>query len=108
VVVAGVGVNGPPLHRTRLIGRDTLLVIPDESTGLPYEGRAEFARVELPGPEPAYRYRLIASIILAEVARQLGTPARPARAPRHRYESALTLTQPSDSDLVTPGELRQY
>jgi hypothetical protein len=64
--------------------------------------------VELPGHAPAYRYRLIASIILAEAARQLGPRTRSSRPPRHPYESALTLTRSIDGDLVTTAELVTY
>ena len=106
VVVAGVRVEGPPLHRTRLTGRGTLLVIPDEGA-VRYQEGTEYARVELPGPDPAYRYRLIASIVLAEAARQLGV-LRPRRRPaRYRYESALAARQ-SEADLVTAAELDAY
>ena len=106
VVVAGVRVEGPPLHRTRLTGRGTLLVIPDEDT-VRYQEGTEYARVELPGPDPAYRYRLIASIVLAEAARQLGVRPPRRRPARYRYESALAATM-SGADLVTAAELDAY
>lgn len=113
VIVAGTRVAGPPLHRVDLTG--ALLVIPDEETGGwdggGDDGRAggatEFARVEVPAA--GYRYRLVASIVLAEAARQLGIrPAagRPAR-DRFAHGSTLTLDRP-DADLVTPSELLAY
>jgi tRNA G18 (ribose-2'-O)-methylase SpoU len=119
VVVAGARVDGPPLHRVDLAGGPhTLLVLPDEEAPEPDQdwrrpGRTlEFARVELPRLDFPYRYRLVASIVLAEAARQLGTRStgRPAGRPRHRlsYESTLTLGAPTDIDLVTPVELREY
>lgn len=108
VIVAGTRVAGPPLHRVDLTG--ALLVIPDEETGGYAGGATEFARVDLPGG--GHRYRLVASIVLAEAARQLGIrpaggPAgRPVRA-RFAHESTLALTPP-DADLVTPSELLAY
>lgn len=121
VVVAGTTVPGPPIHRVRLATRPrSLLVIPDESAidrpmGWHWRGGSvEFARVELPERNFPYRYRLVASIVLAEVARQLGAgpvrrPVRgPARTPRRaRYRSAISYA-PADVDLVHPGELLGY
>jgi tRNA G18 (ribose-2'-O)-methylase SpoU len=121
VVVAGIRVAGPPLHRVDLLGRNTLLVLPDEHGRHGYGGsaRVEYARVEVPGA--AYRYRLVTSIVLAEAARQLGirTGARPRRpygvpAPpgkrrrqAHRYDSALATVDP-DGELLTPADLVHY
>jgi len=118
VVVAGANVDGPPIHRVDLTGgRDTLLVIPDE------EGRSERdfselggsvlrARVELPSVAFPYRYRLIASIVLAEAARQTG--ARSARGPRLpvrrglTYKSALETVAAGVADVVDPTDLNTY
>ncbi|AVT33071.1 hypothetical protein C6361_30575 [Plantactinospora sp. BC1] len=119
VVVAGLHVGGPALHRVDLTGGpETLLVIPDEEATGPAEQwrrlgpRVEFARLELPAANVPYRYRLVAAIVLAEVARQLGTraPGRPGPAPRHRprYDSALALGDSPDAELVTPAELESY
>ena len=100
IVVAGAGFDGRPLSDVDLAGgRDTLLVIPDEDGvgGVDWSsvgGRIESARVELPGLDFPYRYRLIASIVLAEAARQIGRPAVAGRpAPRRglTYESALEI-----------------
>jgi len=110
IVVAGPGVAGPPLHRAELTGPGTLLVIPDG----PWDGgrAVEYARVDLPGPAREHRYRLVAGIVLAEAARQLGarTAGRAARDPRGglSYGSGLALGAPSDVDLVTAWELAGY
>jgi len=110
-VVAGTHVDGLPLHRVDLTGQYTVLVIPDRHDenwhGL--APRVEFARVDLPVADFPYRYRLVASIVLAEVARQLGPPAT-GRPPRKRltYDSAFALTDPADVDLVLLGELSGY
>jgi hypothetical protein len=98
VIVCGPRVAGPPLHRVDLTGSRTAIVIPDTDCE---EGDA---RVEVPGP--GSRYRLVASIVLAEVARQLGL--RPAARPRRfAYESTLALVSP-DADLVPADDLLTY
>lgn len=103
VVVAGTNVPGPPLHRVDLTGGPrTALVIPDGT--VPEGAGVEYARVDVPGGND--RYRLVASIVLAEAARQLGI--RPATRPRRfAYESTLTLVPP-EADLVHPDELLAY
>jgi tRNA G18 (ribose-2'-O)-methylase SpoU len=116
VIVAGTRVDGPPLHRTPLVGRaNTLLVVPDEDAIGPDEdwrrlgGVVEFARVGFPGTATASRYRLVASVVLAEAARQLGrrTATGPA-GPRPPYRSTLPVVPAADVDLVTPAELAAY
>lgn len=109
VVVAGAGLDGPPLHRVDLAGRPgTLLVVPDGDADRGHLGdRVELARVDLPALDFPYRYRLIASIVLAEVARQLGTREEPARQ-RFPFESALAVAEPDGVDLVGVGELLAF
>jgi len=119
VIVAGTRVAGPPLHRTDLAGGpDTLVVVPDEEALGPGEdwqrlgGTLEFARIELPETAFPYRYRILASIVLAEAARQLGTRPTGGRGYRPRrqltYESTLTSAAPIGAEPVTPGELYEY
>jgi tRNA G18 (ribose-2'-O)-methylase SpoU len=118
VVVAGVEVDGPLLHRIDLAGgRSTVLVLPDEKRepGVDWRSLApkvEFARVALPAGEFPYRYRLVASIVLAEAARQIGraVSAEPTRRPRPglTYESALTVGATAEADVVSPDDLREY
>jgi tRNA G18 (ribose-2'-O)-methylase SpoU len=115
IIVAGVHADGPPLHRTKLVGGPgTLVVIPDEQAldGGPRDARlvgpkAESARIDLPAVPDHYRYRLTATIVLAEISRQLGSrrPGRPPRQPR--YPSAVTTVE-TDADLVTAAELSTY
>jgi hypothetical protein len=64
--------------------------------------------VELPGVGFPHRYRLVASIVLAEIARQLGARRTPPARRRFTYESALPLGAPAEVDLVTPQELHLY
>ncbi len=117
VVVAGARVDGPPLAGVDLAGgRDTLLVLPDEDGLGEFDwaslgGRLEFARVALPTNAFPYRYRLLASIVLAEAARQIGRPVVAGRpAPRRglTYESALEVASAGAWEAVSPAELRSY
>jgi tRNA G18 (ribose-2'-O)-methylase SpoU len=118
VVVAGIEVDGPLLHRVDLAaGRNTVLVIPDEGRERRDEWRSlapkvEFARVALPAEDFPYRYRLVASIVLAEVARQVGraVAGEPIRRPRRglTYESALAADATAEADVVLPDELRAF
>jgi tRNA G18 (ribose-2'-O)-methylase SpoU len=118
VVVAGAAVDGPLLHRVDLAaGRNTALVIPDEGLERRDEWRSlapkvEFARVALPAENFPYRFRLVASIVLAEAARQIGraAAAEPIRRPRRglTYESALTAAATAEADVVLPKDLREY
>jgi tRNA G18 (ribose-2'-O)-methylase SpoU len=118
-IVVGTQVDGPLAHRVRLTGGPgTVVVIPDEEALEPNQNwerlgaEVEFARIDFPASDFPYRYRLIASIVLAEIARQLGT--RPADHRPHRprdsrtYESALTFHAPTDVDLITGQELYAY
>jgi tRNA G18 (ribose-2'-O)-methylase SpoU len=118
VVVAGSRVEGPPLRRVDLAGGPScLLVLPDEESGQQPDWRTlgphvEFARLDLPTAPRPYRYRLTASIVLAEVARQLGPVAPRVKPDRGRrgltYESALPAASNAAVDLVSAAELRTY
>jgi tRNA G18 (ribose-2'-O)-methylase SpoU len=118
VVVAGVAVDGPLLHRVDLAaGRSMLLVLPDEGNDRAVEWRSlaprvEFARVALPADDFPYRYRLVASIVLAEAARQIGRAAAGERIRQPRrgltYESALTVAATTEPDVVSAEDLRAY
>jgi hypothetical protein len=81
IVVAQRG-PGPSLWRTRLPpGRSTAVFLPDESGGgppVPYQQMARTVQhmaLDLPGAG-AYHYRLVAAVVLAELARRLGWEAR--------------------------------
>jgi hypothetical protein len=73
--------DGPPLHRLDLARPELLVVI-----GGPGPGHASLGLE--PGPA---RLRLIASIALAEVARQVGTRLRPGR--KRGWEDGLELVE---------------
>jgi tRNA G18 (ribose-2'-O)-methylase SpoU len=117
VIVVGARVDGRPLASVDLAGgRETLLVLPDEDGTGKHDwasvgAQIEFARVELPPDAFPYRYRLLASIILAEAARQIGRPAVAGRPTPRRglaYESAIELAAGGVGEEVSPAELRGY
>jgi len=117
VVVAGAHIDGPPIHRVDLTGRDTLLVIPDEGEEPDRNfgelgGSLQPARVDLRVPSFPYRYRLTASIVIAEAARQtgLGPVGRPALQARRglSYESALVSAATGAADEVSASDLKAY
>ena len=107
-----------PLHRANLAaGPRSLLVIPDETAmdldTEPWDrlgARVRFAHLGLPEHTP-YHYRLIASIALAEAARQVGQRERmPGRPPRAEplYDRALTLLAAEAGETVDLEELEAY
>jgi hypothetical protein len=114
VVVAGVNVDGPPIHRVNLVGRDTMVVIHDEGNALPrnVSGAFEPARIDLGAHQFPYRYRLLASIAIAEAARQTGfRPAGLPKMPRRRgltYESVLSTVSTDRGQEVDPVVLKAY
>src|SRR5262249_56512364 len=71
---------GVPIHRVNFAGGPgQLVVIPDENHGglAPQDWNrqgleVEFASLQLPAVEFTYHYRLVASIALAEISRQVG------------------------------------
>jgi rRNA methylases len=75
---------GLPLHRAKLaVGPNQLVVIPDESQievtahdWSRFGADVQFAHVVLPCSEFPYHYRLIATIALAEISRQVGRPPK--------------------------------
>jgi hypothetical protein len=109
-----------PLHKANLAkGAQQVLVVPDES-GMDVEaldwhrlGKAvKFVHLDLPPDEYAYRYRLAATIALAETARQIGMKA-PMRAGRRKpgepfYDSALAITAEATGETVYLEDLERY
>jgi hypothetical protein len=103
---------------TAPIGPRSLLVIPDETAvdldTEPWDrlgARVRFAHLVLPEQTVPYHYRLIASIALAEAARQVGQRERiPGRPPRAEplYDRALTLLAAEAGETVDLRELEAY
>jgi hypothetical protein len=120
VVTARPATGSIPIHRTNLAkGPKQLLVIADEST-LDVSDAAwnrlgqqvRFVHLDLPRHDFAYHYRLIASIALAEAARQVGQAARTpvGRVKRQgpSYESALSLLPAEAGEIVYLEGLSRY
>lgn len=82
-VITAAG-EGESIHQVDLArGPSQLLVLPDETRvddavreAATFARQVRRVRLELPGGDVAYRYRLAASIALAEAARQIGIRAR--------------------------------
>src|SRR6266566_1112306 len=118
VVVAGALVDGPPIHRVDLAGHDTLLVIPDERERGSIQrfkdlgASLEPARIDISVPGFPYRYRLMATIVMAEAVRQIGfRPAgQPRQAPRRglTYESTLSTVATGAAEEVDPAVLKTF
>ncbi len=106
VCVLGTLGDGEPLRRAELtLGPAQLVVIPDEREGEVDERRwarlgRRLRRVRLdtePGTRPPFR--LVASIALAEIARQLGGRCRPGEA-RHRARAPRLTSHERIADLA--------
>jgi len=109
-----------PLHRAPLAaGPRGLLIVPDETAmdldAEPWErlgARVRFARLDLPAKSFPYHYRLIASIVLAEAARQVGQRVRaPGRPPRAEpwYDRGLRfLAAEAAGEVIDLAELAAY
>jgi tRNA G18 (ribose-2'-O)-methylase SpoU len=120
VVVVTVAYPGTPLQQANLShGKEQLIVIPDEGEVRIDEedwerlGRSvEFVHLDLPASDFVYHYRLIATIAMAEAARQVGrTPRKAARERGRRkpvYEKALQALLEERGELVFLEELEDY
>lgn len=109
-----------PIHRANLArGATQLIAIPDESALDPERedggrlGRlVRFVHLDLPCGDFIYHYPLIATIALAEVARQVGQKARPTagrpRRERHLYGSSLILLMEARGEVVYLEDLGGY
>ena len=110
---------GVPLHRASFAGGPSqLIVIPDESqveaAGEDWSrfGRqVDFAHLQLPNPDFTYHYRLVATITLAEISRQVGR--RPAvkvpTGPRPPiYDHAVKELAEASGEFVSFDELLRY
>lgn len=123
VTVITAGSRGIPLAKLDLArGPRHVIVIPDESradaawedwTGAGRDPR--YGRVELPARDTVHRYRLVATIVMAEIDRQVGARAglgAPLRAPHRRPTYDLGLGRPEGveeaGELVPFAELMSY
>jgi len=110
---------GTPLQRSHLTGGPgQLVVIPDETHGAFSEENWDrlgrkivFAHLPLPATEFTYHYRLIATIALAEISRQVGRrPAlEPSSAPRRPfYDRALERVAEATGERIRFEHLLKY
>lgn len=115
VIVTGTG--GPPLHRVDLTrGTRQLLVIPAENNprlmAQDWQRLARkvvFASIDVDVHRTAYHYRLLASIALAECARQVGRRGdRVGRPRRHVYDMALAAVAGAAGEVMSLEELAAY
>jgi tRNA G18 (ribose-2'-O)-methylase SpoU len=113
VVVVVPSGRATPIQRERLTrGRRQVVVVgvPPEEADVIAPGRVRVASLGLqPVPDPPLR--LVASVLMAEVSRQVGrrrpVPGQPApRAPR--YDAALELTPGLDAVAIDASELLMY
>jgi SpoU rRNA Methylase family len=119
-VVITVRPTDTPIHRANLArGPQQVIAIPDESA-VDVENEdwdrlarvVKFVHLDLPCRALTYHYRLIATIALAEVARQVGQkspaiPARPRR-PRPVYDHTLKLLMEEQGEVVYLEDLEDY
>lgn len=112
--------EGEPLHRAELArGPQQLIVIPDESQvdfrsedWQRLGNKVQFVKIELPVAQFNYHYRLLASIALAEVSRQVGTKTMLRVARRSRqgpvYESAMAVLLGHHGEAVYLEDLSEF
>ncbi len=119
VCVITTGRKGIPLHRANLAGgQRQLIVVPDQgAVDLDAEdwgrlgSRVRLVDVELPCEGFIYHYRLIATIAISEIARQVGRRARGVTRPRRTaplYDSALRVLEEEQGEVVYLEDLDTY
>ena len=110
---------GIPLRRVNLArGTSQLIVIPDESRveamaeeWSRFGKQIEFANLQIPAVDFTYHYRLITTIALAEVSRQVGRrlSVKPPSAPRPPiYDRRLLRLAETTGQVVRWEDLLDY
>ncbi len=119
VTVITCKLAGVPLHRINLAGGPSqIVVIPDESRAESvtedwnrFGAEVEFAQVQLPNVDFTYHYRLMATIGLAEISRQVGRRPFVKGPPAPRppiYDHALGKLAEQKAEIVSFDELLRY
>jgi len=110
---------GEPVHRVNLArGPSQLVVIPDEKkveisaeAWLRLGKEVEFVHLQIPATEFQYHYRLMATIALAEISRQVGRRSaikvRPAGRPPF-YDHRLAHLADAGGQIVSLEDLLEY
>ena len=120
-VLVTTGAHGAPLHRLNLArGGSQVIIVPDDlGQAGPIPEWSQLARTVVPArldvavDAGACRYWLLASVVMAEVARQVGRSARPRRrSPAQptgppRYDSLARLA-PTLGEVMRLDELSGY
>ena len=110
---------GAPVHRVNLArGPSQLVVIPDEKnveqsaeTWSRLGKEVEFAHLQIPETDYRYHYRLTATIVLAEISRQVGRRPTLKVPPRGRppiYDHRLARLAEAAGQIVSLEELVNY
>jgi len=119
VIVITTTSAGEPMHCLNLArGVQQLVTIPDES-GVDINGEdwsrlgnnVKFARLDLPTADFDYHYRLIATIAMAEISRQVGRRRPGTRKPRRWepvYDRGLELLNNTSGEDVWIEDLLDY
>lgn len=111
------GTQGVPLHSARLAdGPSQLIVVADENTHdlsreivTRFAAKVDFAHIEIPAQSYGYQFRLPASIVMAEIARQVGQKAPWRPVPQEPlYESALRVVGEEQGEVVSLEDLQDY
>lgn len=107
-----------PLHNARLTdGPRQLIVIADENAHdlwigenmTRFAAKVDFAHIEIPAKSYGYQFRLPASIIMSEIARQVGQKAPWRPVPQEPlYESALRTIAEQQGELLALEDLQEY
>ncbi len=118
--VVTLGPHGVPLQHADLArGPSQIVIVPDQTAiDLEREDWSRFAgdvrlvHLSVPGKDFPYHYRLVASIALAEVARQVGQQARPSRGRATRrepfYDYSMKLLSDDLGETVFLEDLDNY
>ena len=119
VTVVTTSGTGMPIHRANLArGGRQLVVVPDESrVAIDEEAWSRlgqeigFVHLDLPTNEFTYHYRLVATVALAEIARQVGRRPRGVRRVRRRppiYDRTLEIAGAEIGEEVWLEDLIDY
>ncbi len=111
---------GTPFSKASLaMGPQKAIILPDESSvdvhredWSRFGSKVQFVRIDVPASDFVYRYRLFASIALAEIARQVGhRPSSPIVRPSRQspvYESTLAWDMKDKGEEVFLDDLADY
>ncbi len=112
--------RGTPLHRAQLAGGPRQLIVLADESAVDFDTQdwhrlgheMSFVHLDLPASAFSYHFRLVASIALAEIARQVGQPPRriPGKPPQTEpvYDRSLRLLDAAEGETVFLDDLEDY